>query len=128
VKAAEEEMIAAEREVRVRESQHVAKRGSGGVFGSGGGRLGSRSGGSRHRPAPSIEKPSGLNRLATFSMFFAASPASVSPGFSPTRGRFAARRGPLLRESHGQRATHRRADTQNPDRFIVDTPSVAVVH
>src|SRR5919198_5042818 len=69
----------------------LAKRGSGGAFGSGSGRFGSRSGGVG-LPAGAFgsKNPSGRGRLAIRSMFLAASPASRKPAFRPTRGSFVA--------------------------------------
>src|SRR5438132_7477753 len=68
-------------------ARKFANRGSGGSFGSGGGSLGSRSGGVG-APAGAVgsKNPAGFGRLAIFSRFFAASPASRKPAFSPTRG------------------------------------------
>ena len=64
--------------------------GGGGALGSGGGSGGAPAGrsGGVTEPAGALgsKKPGGLGRFDTSSMFHAATPASVWPGFSPMRG------------------------------------------
>ncbi len=126
VEVADEQVLAAEREVRVGEVQAAATRRRGrrgrlgGVSGLASGLASGLGFGFRarwvRRPASSgSKKPGGLGRLDTSSRLRAACPASFNPGLSPTRGSVEARWS-ASPAAPARRSRHRPARAPHPTR------------